>query len=206
MISNHNLGALMGAPVQGNDGDKIGTVGQIFVDPDSGNPNWITVHTGLFGRHETFVPLDNATWDYEVLHVPFDKKTIKEAPRIDTDEALSSQHEADLYRYYRLGGEDDHAEHAEHAEHDHDHDHDHDEDRDRDERQDAPQDADATATQQQGPLRLRKYVVTEDKEVNVPVQREEVRVETEGDVHVNTDDVPDVEVTEQPRGRHAADE
>lgn len=106
MISNHNLGALMGAPVQvqGED-DTIGTVGQIFVDPETGTPNWVTVHTGLFGRRETFVPLNDATWDHEVLHVPFGKKTIKDAPRIDTDEALSPEHEAELYRYYGLGGE-----------------------------------------------------------------------------------------------------
>lgn len=184
MISNHNLGALMGAPVQGDDNDKIGTVGQIFVDPDSGNPNWITVHTGLFGRHETFVPLDDATWDHEVLHVPFDKKTIKEAPRIGTDEALSPEHEADLYRYYRLGGRNGDG--------------------------DDPTQRPGAATggePEQGPLRLRKYVVTEDKEVTVPVQHEEVRVETEGDVQVNTDDVPGVNVVDGQRtGRHTKEE
>jgi hypothetical protein len=222
MISNHNLGALMGAPVQGED-DKIGTVGQIFVDPESGNPNWVTVHTGLFGRRETFVPLDDATWDHEVLHVPFDKKTIKDAPRIDTDEALSPEHEADLYRYYRLGGQPD-------------------SDIRRDERDavvtdtrtetdavvgdsavtDARADTGADSGTGQGPLRLRKYVVTEDKEVTVPVQHEEVRVETEGDVQVDTSDVPDLQVTqgqgtqeqdmqqpvsgEQRTGRHAKEE
>ncbi|HEU4807802.1 MAG TPA: PRC-barrel domain-containing protein, partial [Homoserinimonas sp.] len=65
MIRNENLGSIMGAPVMGPDDDRIGTVGQIFVDPVTGSPNWVTVHTGLFGRHETFVPLDDATWDRE---------------------------------------------------------------------------------------------------------------------------------------------
>lgn len=189
MISNHNLGALMGAPVQGDD-DKIGTVGQIFVDPESGNPNWVTVHTGLFGRHETFVPLDGATWDHEVLHVPFDKKTIKAAPRIDTDEALSPQHEADLYRYYRVGGYDDRG----------------DSNRD-DEHRDQHQEVSSSGTQEQGPVRLRKYVVTENKEVTTPVSHEEIRVEAEGDVQVDTADVPDVDVVPDQRpGRHAKEE
>ncbi|MCU1443055.1 MAG: hypothetical protein JWQ59_1205 [Cryobacterium sp.] len=102
MISSHNLGALMGAPVVGPDNDKIGTVGQIFVDPETGNPNWATVHTGLFGRHESFVPLEDATWDHEILHVPFDKQIVKDAPRIDTDSELSPADELGLYRYYSL--------------------------------------------------------------------------------------------------------
>jgi len=102
MISDHNLGALMGAPVTGPNNEKIGTVGQVFVDPDTGKPNWVTVHTGLFGRHESFVPVDDATWDHEVLHVPFEKDVVKDAPRIDTDQALSAEDEISLYRYYRV--------------------------------------------------------------------------------------------------------
>jgi PRC-barrel domain len=102
MISDHNLGALMGAPVTGPNDEKIGTVGQVFVDPDTGKPNWVTVHTGLFGRHESFVPVDDATWDREVLHVPFEKDVVKDAPRIDTDQALSAEDEISLYRYYRV--------------------------------------------------------------------------------------------------------
>jgi hypothetical protein len=102
MISDHNLGALMGAPVTGPNNEKIGTVGQVFVDPDTGKPNWVTVHTGLFGRHESFVPVDDATWDHEILHVPFEKDVVKDAPRIDTDQALSAEDEISLYRYYRV--------------------------------------------------------------------------------------------------------
>ncbi|MEX1079565.1 MAG: PRC-barrel domain-containing protein [Homoserinimonas sp.] len=149
MISNENLGALMGAPVVGPDDERIGTVGQVFVDPNTGSPNWVTVLTGMFGRHETFVPLDEATWDREVLHIPFEKDLVKEAPRIDTEEALEPQAEDELYRYYGLepavdttGGDRDGAEVAE-------------------------------------SLRLRKYRVTEEKDVSVPVTHEEVRLEPE---------------------------
>ncbi|MCW4386256.1 hypothetical protein OH146_10780 [Salinibacterium sp. SYSU T00001] len=102
MIENTLVGSIMGAPAVGPDDEKIGTVGQVFVEPHTGAPNWATVHTGLFGRHETFVPLDRATFDREVLHLPYDKDTIKDAPRIDTDEALSPDAEAELYRYYGI--------------------------------------------------------------------------------------------------------
>jgi len=163
MISNENLGGLMGAPVVGADDDRIGTVGQVFVDPTTGSPNWVTVHTGWFGRHETFVPLDDADWDREVLHVPYDKDLVKDAPRIDTDEALSPGAEQELYRYYGMGesveGQDDEG-------------------------------ADAPASATDG-MRLRKYQVTEEKEVTVPVTHEEVRLEPEPGADASPDTATD---------------
>jgi hypothetical protein len=191
MISNENLGSIMGAPVVGPDDDRIGTVGQVFVDPTTGRPNWVTVHTGLFGRHETFVPLDEATWDREVLHVPYEKDLVKDAPRIDTDEALTPQAEDDLYRYYRMGTdasadgrEDDRTDAA--AQHD------------AVEHRDTkgPDDADADAPTTGESLRLRKYTVTEEQNVTVPVAREEVRLEPDPDAKNNQKG--------NNRGRHRA--
>lgn len=107
MITTNNIGALMGAPVLGPDDEKIGTVGQVFLDPDSGHPNWMTVKTGLFGMKESFVPLDTAQWDHERVHIQYDKDLIKGAPRVDTDGALSQSEEADLYTYYGMSHADD---------------------------------------------------------------------------------------------------
>lgn len=102
MIDSSNLGGMMGAPIVGPEDEKIGHVAQVFVDPDHGQPNWVTVHTGLFGGHESFVPLTDATWDNEVLHVSVTKHQVKDAPRIDTDGALDARQEGDLYSYYGL--------------------------------------------------------------------------------------------------------
>lgn len=102
MIDNSAIGSILGAPALSPDGDKIGTVGQVFAEPHTNTPKWATVHTGLFGRHETFVPLDKATFDRESLHLPYDKDTIKDAPRIDTDGPLSPEAEAQLHEYYGL--------------------------------------------------------------------------------------------------------
>jgi hypothetical protein len=108
MITTTNFGALMGAPVLGPDDEKIGTVGQVFVDPTSGRPNWMTVHTGWFGRSESFVPLDTAEWDHERVHINYGKDFIKDAPRIDTDGALAQDEEDELYRYYGMSHAEDH--------------------------------------------------------------------------------------------------
>ncbi|WP_207454968.1 DUF2382 domain-containing protein [Herbiconiux sp. SYSU D00978] len=103
MISTNNIEQLFDAKVVGSDDDRIGTVGQIFVDEQDGHPTWATVRTGLFGTKETFVPLDSATYTDDALHVAFTKDFVKDAPRIDTDSALTPQEEDELYSYYNLG-------------------------------------------------------------------------------------------------------
>ena len=56
MISTNELSTLPGTTVYGTDGEKIGRAGQVYVDDQSGEPEWVTVNTGLFGTNETFVP------------------------------------------------------------------------------------------------------------------------------------------------------
>jgi hypothetical protein len=187
MISSENLGGMMGAPVVGPNDDRFGTVGQVFVDPSTGAPNWVTVKTGLFGRHETFVPLDEATWDREVLRVPYEKDLVKDAPRIDTDEALAPQEEAELYHYYGIGGGA------------------------AEESSDQQEATDAAATTGES-TRLRKYQVTEEKDVTVPVTHEEVRLEPESstesdaatDQPMNDEPVNNAPGDSKHKGRHRA--
>ncbi|UNX55252.1 PRC and DUF2382 domain-containing protein [Georgenia sp. TF02-10] len=90
------------ANVESTGGDKIGTVGQVFLDDATGEPSWVTVKTGLFGSSETFVPLDRATVSGTTVQVPYDKDLIKGAPRVEADQHLSPEEEDELYRYYGL--------------------------------------------------------------------------------------------------------
>lgn len=92
-----------GAAVVGSDGERIGTVSQVFVDDRSGNPEWVTVRTGLYGTSETFVPLDRAAVRGDEIVVPYDRTTVKDAPRTNnTEPHLSEAEEARLYRCYGL--------------------------------------------------------------------------------------------------------
>ena len=89
-----------GGEVRTASGDKIGRVGQIYLDDDSGHPSWVTVKTGLFGTQESFVPLGKADVDGADIVVPYDKETIKGAPRVDTGGSLTPQEEKRLFAYY----------------------------------------------------------------------------------------------------------
>jgi uncharacterized protein (TIGR02271 family) len=190
MISTDDIGRILSG--RGNvidpDGDKIGSIQQIFVEDRTGQPAWVTAKTGLFGMGESFVPLAGATASGNDIRVNYDKATVKDAPRIDDDNGtLSVDQEDTLYRYYDIAWDDntnvgtgtmgtDRAG----------------TDRVGTDRVDTgTHDTSDTMTrseerlhvgterEQTGKARLRKYVVTENVTKTVPVSHEEVRVERE---------------------------
>jgi uncharacterized protein (TIGR02271 family) len=194
-----------GATMVDRDGDKVGTIESIYVDDQTGEPEWALVNTGLFGTRSTFVPLAQASGSGDQVQVPYDKQLIKDAPNLDADQHLSEQEEQELWRHYGLdygtgyaaAGTTGDAGYA-------------DTDRDRDGVYDEVQDTavgrdtsgpttdDAmtrseeelrvgTQTRERGRARLRKYVTTETQQVTVPVSREEVRVEREPITDANLD-------------------
>ncbi|MEU6956059.1 PRC and DUF2382 domain-containing protein [Streptomyces sp. NPDC045714] len=95
-------GELDGLTVYDNDGEKVGSVGRVYVDDDTGKPDWVTVKTGLFGMKESFVPLAGARRVGSDLHLAHPKDSVKDAPRVDADAHLSVAEEEELYRHYGL--------------------------------------------------------------------------------------------------------
>jgi len=206
MISSDNIASLIGANVVDSNGDKIGSVGQVYLDDNDGHPSWASVKTGLFGTKESFVPLEEANWDGNDLRIAFDKDRVKDAPRVDADSHLEPSDEDELYRYYGMtagsyGTDTGFSQNATDQGYDTARTADAgtytttDTDRDR-ERGTVGYDTSGPTTDsamtrseeqlhvgtervQTGKARLRKYVVTENQQVTVPVQREEVRIERE---------------------------
>ena len=102
-ISTDDLGRITErTSVIDSDGDKLGTINQIYTSDATGDPAWVTLKTGLFGSQESFVPLTDATFDGDDIRVPVSKKQVHDAPRVDADGHLSVEEEDDLYRYYGL--------------------------------------------------------------------------------------------------------
>jgi uncharacterized protein (TIGR02271 family) len=95
---------LFGANVVDNDGSKIGKVEEVYLDNASGQPEWVSVKTGLFGSNVSLIPLSQASFSGDTMTVPFDKAMVKDAPHHDPAAELSESDEDDLYRYYGLGG------------------------------------------------------------------------------------------------------
>ncbi len=104
MLDAQDARSIMGATAYGSDGDKIGKVGQVFLDDQTGRPEFVTVNTGLFGTSETFIPVSGASFSSDRLEVPYTKDKVKDAPNVGVDSGhLDESEEQRLYEYYGMG-------------------------------------------------------------------------------------------------------
>ena len=103
MIGTETISRVIGKDVYDTSGSKIGSASEVYLDDESGQPEWVTVRTGLFGTKESFVPLRDAQLSGEGVRVPVSKNQVKDAPKIDAEGHLSPQEEQELYRYYGVG-------------------------------------------------------------------------------------------------------
>ncbi|MFC9353452.1 DUF2382 domain-containing protein [Arthrobacter sp. NPDC057013] len=182
MLTTENIDGLLqrNGNVLSADGDKIGSVGQVYADDADGQPTWVTVKTGLFGTSESFVPLQGARLEGDDVVVPYTKDQVKDAPRVDTDGHLEPSEEDRLFGHYGLDGHRNYTETGTRG----------------DAAGTVGRDTSGPTTdgamtrseerlnvgterQAAGRARLRKYVITENVTKTVPVQREEVRIERE---------------------------
>ena len=103
MLTEQDARQAIGSTVYSTSGDKIGKVGQLFLDDETQRPEFITVNTGLFGTNETFIPVADAELSGDRLTVPFDKDKVKDAPNVGADGGhLDQDEERRLYEYYGL--------------------------------------------------------------------------------------------------------
>ncbi|WP_084718947.1 PRC-barrel domain-containing protein, partial [Streptacidiphilus carbonis] len=92
---------LIGHKAVDRNGDKIGTVDEVYLDDATGSPEWAAVRTGLFGR-DAFVPLATSEFVSDELRIPYDKSQVKDSPDFGVGQHLSPEQELQLYRYYGL--------------------------------------------------------------------------------------------------------
>lgn len=91
---------LRGSTVRDRDGEKVGKVGDVFLDSRTDRPSWVGVKTGLLGGKESYVSLSAARVLGDELHLPYDKELVRSAPHVEPDVSLSPEEEQALYRHY----------------------------------------------------------------------------------------------------------
>ncbi|WP_406724597.1 PRC and DUF2382 domain-containing protein [Streptomyces sp. GD-15H] len=201
MITREQIPAVLDHPVYDTSGTKIGDARHVFLDDVTGQPEWVSVKTGLFGTSESFVPVHDASVVEDHLEVPYAKDKVKDAPNVDVDAGghLSEQEEHRLYEHYGIGW-DAAWQQAQTG---------------TGQAAATPEDAMTrseeemhvgTERREAGRVRLRKYVVTEEQQMTVPVRHEEVRVEREPITDANRGDAmagPDIAEAEHEVILHA---
>ena len=191
MTTTEELQNMEGQTAVDVNGAKLGKIGQVYVDDQTGQPLWVTITTGMFGTKQNFAPLYGSRSDGGDLHLAVTKDMVTGAPGVEADGHIEDSENEALYTYYdgyldsNGRTQDQSREYA------------------GDTREDlagrdsiAGRDTSGPATDdamtrseeqlhvgteqvQAGRARLRKYVVTENVTQTVPVSHEEVRLERE---------------------------
>ena len=196
----------IGRDAYDNNGDRIGTIIDIYYDDATGRPEWVAIQSG---SGVTFGPIGGSSSrndsGVEQLHLAYSKTMVDDAPHMDADGHLSVEDEKRLYSHYGFTWDDEgddrgYGRNWEGARADRDYLSD-----------DAMTRSEeqlrvGTERRETGTARLRKYVVTETQTVQVPVTREEVRIEREPITDANRGEAlsgPDIAEAEHEVTLHA---
>jgi uncharacterized protein (TIGR02271 family) len=176
-----------GRDVVGSDGEKIGTVDEVYLDTASGQPEWLSINTGLFGLKSSFAPIQGARPEGGAVRVAYTKEQVKDAPSVEPDQELNDSEERALWSHYGL--DYDSGYNGTDAS----------DDREPVGRDVSGPETDSAMTRseeevnvgtrerEKGRARLRKYVVTEEVTKTVPVRKEKAVLEREPITEGNVD-------------------
>jgi sporulation protein YlmC with PRC-barrel domain len=93
---------LLDAKIYDLQGEPIGTVSDVYVDDDTGRPEWLLVSTGILPRG-SHVPLRDVEPYEDGFRLPYPRDRVESAPELDiTTAELSPEDEGALYLYYGI--------------------------------------------------------------------------------------------------------
>ena len=81
-------------------GAKVGKVGQVYLDEGTGQPQLVTVSTGMFGTRESFAPLSGSSVRGDQLMLAVSRELVKDAPNIENDGHLDEADVTALHQHY----------------------------------------------------------------------------------------------------------
>jgi stress response protein YsnF len=151
-----------GHPLVARDGEEIGIIDDVSVEPDQASA-WARVSGGVLGGLSVFVPMGGAlpaVDDPQRLRVPFDGPVVRNSPHVE-GATPTAEETAALYAHYGLPGGQVEITLSEERLH-------------------------VGTRQRRVRMRLERYTVTEEVTVTVPVKREEVRLVRDGYVEDDT--------------------
>jgi hypothetical protein len=173
--------AWRGRTVCDQDGNKLGTLSQLYLDSETSRPAWAGVKRGRLRTTETIVPLSDAAEVGDELRLPYDSARFDEAPDIDPDVELTEEQERVLHEHYGRQWQA----------------------RSDDEtgiamtRSEEEVTVGKKAVKRAERVRLKKVLVEDEVTETVPVRREEIRLETDPPPEGRIESVEDID--EDPR-------
>src|SRR3954465_14604815 len=100
-----DYGAWPGRDVLDSSGERLGDVREIYLDRDTGLPEWVLV--GIDSGGAGCVPWADAEVQSDTIRVAPSRATVAEAPRIGDDPRIDERQEQELYDHYRIRTSED---------------------------------------------------------------------------------------------------
>jgi sporulation protein YlmC with PRC-barrel domain len=89
-----------------SDGEKVGTIRDIYYDEQSSEPEWVGVGTGFLGMSEKVVPVEALEPTGDHYRVPYTKDQIRDEPDFNIEDGcLLNEDEARLWSHFGLTGQ-----------------------------------------------------------------------------------------------------
>lgn len=90
------------ATVYDSQGEKVGKVDDLFIDEETGQPEWVLVDTGMLSP-TVLVPVSPLNRSEQGFVAPYTKEQIESSPRADKDaDTISQREERKLYDHYGI--------------------------------------------------------------------------------------------------------
>src|SRR3954454_10511573 len=100
-----DYGAWPGGDVLDSSGERLGDVREIYLDRDTGLPEWVLVE--VEGGGARFVPLADAEVQSDTIRVAHSRSVVDQAPRIGDDPRIDERQEEELYDHYGIRTSED---------------------------------------------------------------------------------------------------
>ncbi len=82
-------------------GANVGKIDGLFLDAESGEPEWLLARMGRFGHH-TVVPARDAVEGVKRVWVPYTRDQIRQAPKVDPSAGLTAGAERRLLEHFGI--------------------------------------------------------------------------------------------------------
>ena len=102
------LDSLQGMEVRDSEGDKIGTVDDVYTDERGGYARYLAVTTGWIKSKRHMVPIDDVRMEGEggdaCLVLPYTRDQLQSGPTFSREDAVTREHERGIYGHYGRTG------------------------------------------------------------------------------------------------------
>ena len=97
-----------GMEVRDSEGDKVGTVDDVYTDERGGYVRYLAVKTGWIKTKRHMIPVDDVRMEGDggdaYLALPYTQEQLREGPAFDRDDAITREHERGIYSHYGRSG------------------------------------------------------------------------------------------------------